>query len=469
MDSESQITLTQMDADVIELERSIQDFEQTVARAEQCMDEVEKLVQAGTVQDEFQLQQIVQALQASHAAASQVRAADTVLDRALVQTAAFASVPTVDYAPLPDGTPICDGRYCLIQLLHRRPRVHLYLARRLSETSIDRSDEQSLVAIREVILDGLAPEIRQRVVRAAFEEFAAPQLFGSPHFLGVGDHIYLEEGRHYLVMQPRPVRGSRTSQAQPLSEALNGSVRFDATTALHLGTQLCQAIARLHRLKTYLGELTPAMILVARNGYADWAPLLMATWPPAPYFWPGLNEPDAGKFSAQTFPLLLSAWDNMPVDDNRPFAAPETFAGQCDERSDVYALGAILYFLFTGNAPAAAIQRLRAGQGSKNVPGEHHSGRPNRHSRRTRAPEPPLQQEEVLIPPRLLNQHISPLLEQILLRALALSPEQRFASALDLTEALRSMHLRKEIPTTPTPLPQARVSRLRRLLEWLKR
>ena len=43
-----------------------------------------------------------------------------------------------------------------------------------------------MVAIRELVLSGLEPAQRQQIIRAAFEEFAAPRLFGSPHLAGAG-------------------------------------------------------------------------------------------------------------------------------------------------------------------------------------------------------------------------------------------------------------------------------------------
>jgi serine/threonine protein kinase len=152
--------------------------------------------------------------------------------------------------------------------------------------------------------------------------------------------------------------------------------------------------------------------------------------------------------------------------DSRTFVAPEILTGLRDTRSDVYALGAILYLLCTGNAPKAASQRLRD-QPTTRI--ERLTPRPGKRS------EPPAlatHQDPTLIAPRQFNQRISPLLEQIILRALALEPEQRFASARDLAEALESMHLKTELPTTPaiaTPFPRAKASRLRRLFEWLKR
>ena len=185
-----------------------------------------------------------------------VRAANTALEFALTQTetAISADAPAGAGEPLPPGTLICDGRYRLIQLLHSRPRVHLYLARRLPDTLKQANNDQPLVAIRELILAGLAPALRQSLVRAAFEEFAAPQLLGSPHLPGVGDHLYLEDDRHYLIMQPRQARGHTPAFAQPLSERLLDSPHLDMTTALHLGTRLCQTVARPASVRRAVGQ-----------------------------------------------------------------------------------------------------------------------------------------------------------------------------------------------------------------------
>jgi serine/threonine protein kinase len=347
--------------------------------------------------------------------------------------------------------------------------VHLYLARRQPGPARQTTDEQPLVAIREIILSGLAPSVRQCVVRAAFEEFAAPQLFGSAHLPGVGDHLYLEGERHYLVMQPRQVRGNTPARAQPLSERQPGPSRLDLSMALHLGTRLCQTVVHLHRLNLHLGELPPALLLIDPLENAYWAPLLLVAWPPAPSFWPGHSQQTARRLAEQIFPSLEP--DLPPAEqDSHPFAAPELFTGQRDARSDVYALGAILYLLCTGSVPAPAAQRQRPSQAGL------HTARSERQVRQFRRPQPapqlPVHQDPTLTAPRLLNPEISPLLEQIFLRALALSPEQRFASVRDLAEALESMHLKNELPDTPVlapPFPRAKTSRLRRLLEWLRR
>lgn len=465
---ESEI-LVQVETRTAELERAVQSFEETVARVEGSLAEVERLEKASGRRDEAELSQLLQALQASQDAQALVYAANLALDDALAwaESVTQAEESAAGDAPLPPGTLICDGRYRLLHLLYARPRVHLYLARRLHALPEPAQSVNSLVAIRELVLTGLAPQVRQQIVRAAFEEFAAPQHFGSPHLPGVGDHIHLEDERHYLVMQPRRVRGREPISAQPLSEILNPGSRQGAwpnlPVALHLCTRLCQTVARLHRQKLFLGEIMPELLVVDRTGSASWAPLLLAAWPPAPSFWPQSPGAQTPLLYAQTFSHADSGREE------RPFAAPEIFEGRCDERSDVYALGAILYLLLTGSAPAVAAERLRLLQtGSKNARSARRTEKRRRKASADRSANQEVRQDHTLTPPHQLNAHISPLLEQILLIALSLDPQQRFSSMQDFAEALEGLHLKKEIPGVSTPMPQAKVSRLRKLLEWLK-
>src|SRR5581483_5225313 len=200
---ESEI-LAQVETRTTELERVAQSFEEAATQVERSLAEIEQLEKTGGTRDESELAALIQALQAGQDAQALVYAANLALDDTLAwaESLTQAEGSAAEDAPLPPGTLICDGRYRLLHLLYARPRVHLYLARRLHEQPGQIQAAQSLVAIRELLLAGLAPQIRQQVVRAAFEEFAAPQHFGSPHLPGVGDHVYLEDERHYLVMQP---------------------------------------------------------------------------------------------------------------------------------------------------------------------------------------------------------------------------------------------------------------------------
>lgn len=445
-----------------ELECAVQRFEKTLAHAEQQMDEIEPLehTDGGEERSGVSLR-LTHILDSSREAEAQVTAAHTALSEALAEAERFwqSDHPVDALAPLPVGTVVCAGRYRLVQHLYSRPRVHLYLARRLSPVGAP-----SLVAIRELVLQGLVPELRECIECAAFEEFAAPQLFGTRHLPSVGDRGYLENERHYLVMQTRQVRGRSPAFAVLLSELLLGQprsrVRLEISTALHWGIRLCHTVAHLHSMQNILGELTPEMILVDRLESASWAPILLASWPPVPHFWPGLQQ---GEAYHQVFPAKQ---DNTPTaNDERAFAAPEIFEGLRDERSDIYALGAILYLLLTGRKPSTAPQRLQAEGLPKVGRGERYMSMMLRNILNWQRSAHVSEQGQALVPPHVLNKRISPLLEQILLRALALNPEQRFARAQDLAEALEGVQLKMGTGA----VSQMKASRVRRLLEWLRK
>lgn len=461
------LILSHVEIWVGELERAVQSFESALTQAEQHMNEVEQLTLADDAEDLSRVQLLLtNALHTSHKEETRIATAQAALNDALAEAELILQHdhPADELGPLQVGTVVCAGRYRLVQHLYSRPRVHLYLARRLADSFQTWTGAQPLVAIRELVLNGLAPDLRECIECAAFEEFAEPQLFGMPHLPGIGDRGYLENARHYLVMHTRQTRGSIPAFAVLLSELLPGqgrsSMKLDISTALSWGIQLCHTVAHLHRMQNILGELTPDMLLVDREGHASWAPILLASWPPAPRFWPGSSQ---GAEYHQVFPAKHE--NASTASTERIFAAPETQEGLRDERSDIYALGAILYLLLTGRTPPTAGQRLQAEGWPKAGRGERYTVMMLRSilnwQRSHQAPE----RGKMLIPPHLLNRRISPLLEQILLRALALNPEQRFTHAQDLADALEGVHLKMGAGA----VSQMRASRLRKLLEWMRK
>jgi hypothetical protein len=108
-----------------------------------------------------------------------------------------------------------------------------------------------------------------------------------------------------------------------------------------------------------------------------------------------------------------------------PYMSPEQVEGTgLDARSDVYACGATLYEMLTGRPPFEAETSLAAAM-----------------MRLTRDP----------VPPRAVRTGIPRALDAIVMRALAREPDQRFASAEDMSAALSRLHSGRG----PAPLPRA--------------
>lgn len=501
----SAILLAHIEMWVAELQREVQAFEDAVDEVEQVMDEVENPGSLGGVDEHNR--ELDDALQTANRIGELVCAANatlldaidaaqqfmrneqhvepaqqtqqdvriahrpsingahpgaTVAPHRIVKARLVMSGPTTaqneallmspGQEPLSPGTLILRGRYRIARVLHARPRVNLYLGYRLLAHQGQPAEAATpeLVAIRELVLTGLSAEEQEAVARAAFEEFVSPMMFGSPRLPGVGDRVSIERERHYLVMQLRPTKGTRQAVAVPLAELLLAHRQWptwlDMPVSLEWGAQLCRIAARLHRMGCVIGDLDPATILVDDGGAASWSPVLLVSWPPALQFWPSGYASDQ---IARIFPIAILPTDNV-------FAAPEMFQGRYDERSDVYALGAILYLLFTRYAPvSSALRQLSEAEGKQGSSG------------------PLLAPEGMsLVPPHLLNNRISTRLESILTRALAINPAHRFPTAFALVEALESLDPAIDFADPFASQLQQRArqdSKVTKVLEWVKR
>jgi len=106
-----------------------------------------------------------------------------------------------------------------------------------------------------------------------------------------------------------------------------------------------------------------------------------------------------------------------------PYMAPEQARGQgerVDARTDVYGLGAVLYYLLTGQPPHEGKTLIEALEQARDAP---------------------------IIPPRRLNPRVPRTLEQVCLKALAADPQSRFQSADAMRRALgRYLLMRRAMP-----------------------
>lgn len=148
-----------------------------------------------------------------------------------------------------------------------------------------------------------------------------------------------------------------------------------------LGARLCRAVHDLHRQNVIHLDLNPGNVRDRANGE--------------------MVLVDFGVAHHATLPDYLDAAFGEE-EGTTPYIAPEQVRHlRTEPRSDLYAIGAILYRLATGQYP---------------------HGRPNLLSLKRRL-------FESVPPPRLHNPDIPPWLQEIILRCLAIRPERRYPTA----------------------------------------
>jgi serine/threonine-protein kinase len=209
-----------------------------------------------------------------------------------------------------------------------------------------------------------------------------------------------EPGTEAIVMEL--VRG------RTLRQFLDERGRLDPVEVAHIGAEVADALACAHRSGIVHRDIKPANILLSDDGR-----VLVTDFGIAKV----LDAPDMTMTSERLGPVKYLAPEQV---ESRPV----------DARTDVYALGAVLYECLCGEPPfqadtqaATALARLHR--------------------------DPP--------PPHDVVAGVPPALEAVVMRALARDPDARFASADDLRTALLSTRL-DHAPTGSGPGADATVS-----------
>src|SRR5688572_13838503 len=199
-----------------------------------------------------------------------------------------------------------------------------------------------------------------------------------PNILPVYD-FGVEGEYNYIVM--RYVKGSQT-----LSQMIPQGLDYQSKVDLVL--QIAGALAYAHKEGIIHRDVKPSNILLDEG-------------------WTLLSDFGLAKANELTS-RLTSTGSHIGT---AAYMSPEQAQGVLiDQRTDIYALGVILYELLTGTIPHDAPSALGI--------------------LLKRTTEPPL-------PPRMINPDIPKRMEQVIIRALAANLEYRYASTLDFIKSLK--------------------------------
>ena len=231
-------------------------------------------------------------------------------------------------------------------------------------------------------------------VLARFErEVRATAKLSHWNSVDIYDYGRTDDGTFYYVMEFLP--------GHNIGELVENHGPIPAARLIHLMQQVCDALAEAHEQGLIHRDIKPANIFCAyRGGVFDVAKLLDF----------GLAKPLAeGTDGADAGLTQEGSITGSPL-----YMSPEQATGgeSVDARSDIYSLGAVMYYMATGRPPFVYTS-------PRKVLVAHASETPE--------------------PPRMIRPELPPALEDAILRCLEKRPDDRFQSTSELRDALAAI------------------------------
>lgn len=229
---------------------------------------------------------------------------------------AKTTVQLVQAQPQPT-TPLLHGRYQILDKVGTGGFGAVYKAR-------DTQNNNRRVAIKAIELDTLSAAQAIEATDTFNRELTILSSLDHPHLPAIYEH-FIDSTHWYLVMD--------FIDGEPLDEYLQQiqESSLPVKEVINIGLQLCDVLRYLHHIQPPIifRDIKPANIMRTPGGR-----LYLIDFGIARRFKPGQTK------------------DTTPL-GSPGFAAPEQYGkAQTTTRSDIYGLGATLYFLLTGYDPA---------------------------------------------------------------------------------------------------------------------
>jgi serine/threonine protein kinase len=314
---------------------------------------------------------------------------DAVGEQAVLESETIASVSDAEAEPTPAGDEPNEPDERIGELIHDRYRLIRKLGRGGMGT-VYLAEHASIPKTFAVKLLNPRYASRQEFAARFLLEAQAVSRIDHPNVVGIVDFGTTPDGATFLVMEH--LRG------EPLEALCRREAPLAWARVRHLTVQICNALQAAHEAGIIHRDIKPDNVLrMTRGEDDDYVKVL-----------------DFGLAKVRSGEGLRLTKTGMVLGTPRYMAPEQARGATIDHRVDIYALGVLIYELLCGRTPFQASTFL--------LMRNHHL---------LSKPEPPSHWAE--------SAGITDEMDAIALRALAKDPDHRFASMLEMAEAIEGV------------------------------